>query len=181
MDRLKEYINYINEIESVLNQIAEGNLKFELQHNYDGDFSKIRKGLLNIQSKLADTISHINIVAEQVAEGASQIAQISHSLAESSTEQTSYVEKLNHSINELEQITQSNAEHAGNANDSSTKASDALKAGNDKMVELTKTITDIHDTSGQINTIMQTIDDIASQTNLLALNASIEAARAGVF
>ncbi len=33
--------------------------------------------------------------------------------------------------------------------------------------------------SGQIGTIVETIDDIAEQTNLLALNAAIEAARAG--
>lgn len=32
---------------------------------------------------------------------------------------------------------------------------------------------------GQLASIVQTIDDIASQTNLLALNAAIEAARAG--
>jgi methyl-accepting chemotaxis protein len=33
--------------------------------------------------------------------------------------------------------------------------------------------------SGEIGTILETIEDIASQTNLLALNAAIEAARAG--
>lgn len=179
VERLKEYMNYINEIESVLNQIAEGNLKFELQYNYAGDFSKLKLGVLHVQSKLTSTISDINEVAGQVAEGASQIAQVAHSLAESSTEQANYIEKLNHSITDLSHITQDNTENAKKANDSSTMASAALADGNHKMIELTKTITEIHTTSGQIKNIMQTIDEIASQTNLLALNASIEAARAG--
>ena len=33
--------------------------------------------------------------------------------------------------------------------------------------------------SGNIGTVVETIDEIADQTNLLALNAAIEAARAG--
>jgi len=40
-------------------------------------------------------------------------------------------------------------------------------------------ITKLGEQSGEIDTIVATIDDIAAQTNLLALNAAIEAARAG--
>lgn len=179
VDRLKSYINYINEIESVLNQIADGDLKFELQYDYSGEFSKIKTGLLNIQSKLTLTLSDINTVSDQVAEGSSQIAQVAHCLAESSAEQSSYIDKLTHSIHTLRELTSSNTANAQNANTGSIQTSKDLAAGNQEMIQLTKTISSIHETSGQIKTIMQTIDDIASQTNLLALNASIEAARAG--
>ena len=43
----------------------------------------------------------------------------------------------------------------------------------------TNKVQELGQRSGQIGTIGETIDDIASQTNLLALNAAIEAARAG--
>jgi methyl-accepting chemotaxis protein len=42
-----------------------------------------------------------------------------------------------------------------------------------------KQMASVKSATDQINTIIESIDDIASQTNLLALNAAIEAARAG--
>jgi len=50
---------------------------------------------------------------------------------------------------------------------------------NDTTEQLASRVRDLGRRSGQIGTIVETIDDIASQTNLLALNAAIEAARAG--
>ena len=47
------------------------------------------------------------------------------------------------------------------------------------MKELKDSIEEIGECSGQIGTIIGTIEDIAAQTNLLSLNAAIEAARAG--
>lgn len=45
--------------------------------------------------------------------------------------------------------------------------------------ELGQRVADLGKRSGEIGSIIETIEDIASQTNLLALNAAIEAARAG--
>ncbi len=43
--RLRNYVNYIDEISNVLRQIAGGNLVFELTLDYEGEFAKVKQAL----------------------------------------------------------------------------------------------------------------------------------------
>ena len=177
--RLENYIMYINEIGQVLDQIADGNLRFELQHDYEGEFARLKTGLLNIQQKLTGLLKEITASAALVSEGASQIAQTATTIAESSMEQATSVDKLSESIMQVAELTQQNQESADTANNNAKQASVFLNDGNRQIIELTKTIESIQEVSQKINGIMETINHIAEETNLLSLNASIEAARAG--
>ena len=60
--------------------------------------------------------------------------------------------------------------------DTTSKGMDNI---NYTVVEASKIINDLFESSEKIGAIISLITDIASQTKLLALNASIEAARAG--
>lgn len=177
--RLKQYIEYINEVSATLDQIADGNLVFELQCDYVGEFAKIKTSMENIQTKLVQTFSEINVSANQVASGSDQVSSASQSLAQGATEQASSIEQLSASITEIAGQVKQNAENANSANSLSQKVAQEMEHGNELMRQLTDAMTEISTSSNQIGNIIKTIEDIAFQTNILALNAAVEAARAG--
>ncbi len=179
VDRLRQYINYIDEISSVLDQIALGNLVFELNCDYVGEFSKIKSSLLNIRSTLEKTFSNIRISADQVASGSEQVAGASQSLAQGTAEQASSIQQLSAAIAEINNQVSRNASNANTANQLATEASIEVEKGNTSMQSLISAMKEISDSSGEISKIIKTIEDIAFQTNILALNAAVEAARAG--
>ena len=179
VDRLKQYIGYINEVSSALDKVAVGDLTFKLKYDYSGEFAKIKTSLDNIKSTLVRTLKEINASAEQVAGGSSQVSDASQSLAQGATEQASSVEELSATVTEISQNVNKNAENAADADSLSQTAADESKLGKELMSQMSAAMTNISESSNQISKIIKTIQDIAFQTNILALNAAVEAARAG--
>ncbi|WP_051280812.1 methyl-accepting chemotaxis protein [Anaerovorax odorimutans] len=177
--RLKDYEKYINEISNVLDEMAEGNFVFDLEYDYAGEFSKIKKSMLNIKKTFSETLTNIAIAADQVASGSDQVASGAQALSQGAMEQASSIEELSATINEISQHIKHNAENADNASNISSESSEEVERGNEQMRDLILAMEKISSASKEIGNIIKTIDDIAFQTNILALNAAVEAARAG--
>lgn len=176
---LKNYIDYINEITQVLDQIASGVLVFELHYDYSGSFSKIRDALMNIRKTLASTMQQISQTAGQVTMGSTHIADSAQSLAQGSTEQASAVEELSATISDIFNNVEDSARRTENANRQASVVGEQLMQSNTQMKNLVDAVGEISVKSSEIGKIIKTIEDIAFQTNILALNAAVEAARAG--
>ena len=179
VERLREYILYIDEISRVLHQIGQGNLVFDLEQAYVGEFSKIKEALLDIRSKLTETMVAIAQSAAQVNAGSEQIASGAQALAQGATEQASSVEELSSAIQELSGQAADGAQRAVEAGQFLEQIKNEVEKSNEKMGQMQQAMENISVQSAAIRSIIKTIDDIAFQTNILALNAAVEAARAG--
>lgn len=177
--RLRTYIDYIEEISDVLNQIANGTLVFDLKHEYTGDFEQIKLALFQIRKTMNTTLLHIREVAEDVKGHASHLSSGAQALAQGTTEQASSIEELSATIQEISSHVKKTAENAEHAEQFSHETGKEIEKGNRQMQDMVQAMQDISESSREIGKIIKTIDDIAFQTNILALNAAIEAARAG--
>lgn len=179
VERLRTYVNYINEISSALSTIAEGKLYFDLKYEYTGEFAKVKTALLQILENLNKTLSGINEASESVASSSEEMAAGAQTLAEGATEQAGTVEELVATITDVTNQIINSAKEAAHAGEMITKVDQEVLQSNRKMDDMVAAMHDINEKSQQISNIVASIDDIATQTNLLALNAAIEAARAG--
>lgn len=177
--RLRDYVDYIDEISEKLQDIAQGDLTFTLSHEYVGEFAKIKESLEEISLSFNETFGQINTAAEQVAEGAGHVSDGAQTLSQGAAQQTDAVGALASHINEVSDGIQKTALGAKKASQISQDMGQGILDSNEKMKHMNGAIEKISGKSAEIHSIIKTIDDIAFQTNILALNAAVEAARAG--
>ncbi len=171
----------IDDIAYLLNELSAGNFRVttRIRDRYIGDYGHILLGLIKIRNTLSDTLRNVSVSVDQVASESHQVATGAQSLAQGATEQASSVQGLSASAQDISGKINDNAERAETARKQILKAQEDLGQSDRKMQELVAAMEQIKATSGEIQGIIKTIDDIAFQTNILALNAAVEAARAG--
>lgn len=170
---------YVDEISSILEQIASNNLSVSTTIEYIGDFHSVQVSLDNIIRQLNNTLWQIVTSADQVSAGSEQVSSGAQALAQGTTEQASSVEELSATITNISEHVQQTASNAQIANERSSESEAAIAACDRQMQKLISAMNEINRQSEEIGKIIKVIEDISFQTNLLALNAAVEAVRAG--
>lgn len=143
--------------------------KKEAQLRLADDFDGRVGGVIVNLSDAADTMS---AMAQQMQIASQQTAEISATVAASSTEADANVQTV---AAATEELSASSSEIARQIDEVAKKASSAA----DDAQTTSVAVKELNTLADSIGEVIGTIADIAEQTNLLALNATIEAARAG--
>ncbi len=172
--------SYIQEVDTVLNQLANNNYNVTIEREYIGDFTVMKASLLAIINQLNTVLGDISEATNIITSSAAASASASVTLAEASIRQNESISLIQQETESVIQKTKENADSANTARNLSQKTLDNAKNGNKVMTEMVVTIEEISVAAKSIENIIRIIEDIAFQTNLLALNAAVEAANAGV-
>ena len=171
--------NYVHDISIQLSEMANNNLDINITQKYIGDFIPIQDSIEKISCALNNTLHQINHSADAVAQRAESMSVDAHGLAKSVLAEAQAIEELTSSIGGLSRDMTANADNAQKANETVLNVKEQIVSSNHEMSNLVSAMSDIRQSSSEIQKIVGAIQGIADQTNLLSLNASVEASRAG--
>jgi len=186
------------------NQEAIMRLLDEMGSLAEGDLTVKTTVTEDITGAIADSVNYaidelrtlvttINETSEQVSSSAQETQTTARHLAESAQHQAQRISTATSAINQIaslmDTVSKDSAESADVAERSVKIASrgaevvretiSGMDSIRDQIQETSKRIKRLGESSQEIGSIVELINDIAEQTNILALNAAIQAASAG--
>lgn len=170
---IKNTVSPLRQAVNIANTLAAGNLgaPISLSSRHD-EFSELTNALRQMGINLRTTVSDVQSNAQSVRLGSEEIALGNLDLSQRTEEQASSLEETAASMEEITSTVRQNTDNAIQANQLTINSGHITTKGGAMMKEAIATMSTISDSSNQISTIINVINEIAFQTNILALNAA---------
>lgn len=152
----------------------------------DNAVNYLHSNLETAFSKFKDAANRIDSVAKEMLVMTSDVQQATEDEHQKIEQSAVAIHEMNLSIQDVSKSAQESADFVKEVNNRLTKstqmsasAQDAINLLQSELNHAVASISELESASQGTESVLDSIEDIASQTNLLALNAAIEAARAG--
>ncbi|MBY5944088.1 methyl-accepting chemotaxis protein [Photobacterium rosenbergii] len=192
---IKVLMRPLADLNTAIQDVAsgQGDLTRRLETSTDQEFAELAKGFNAFTEKLQTLILQSKALSTDILLGTEQTAAGAQQSASAMSNQLKELDQLATAMHEM---AATSVEVANNAQGAATAAQQADEAVQDggrivshtanaisdlsaQIDEAVEVVRQLEASTGNIESILKVINEIADQTNLLALNAAIEAARAG--
>lgn len=169
----------LNKAVQIAQRVAHGDLTTVIRSDRKDETGQLMEALAHMNQSLKQIVGKVRDSTDTIASASIEIASGNSNLSARTEKQAESLQQTTGAMNDLTSIVRQNADHAAQANQLATSATEVATEGGAVVNQVVETMGKINTSSQKIVDIIGVIDSIAFQTNILALNAAVEAARAG--